>query len=231
MGEACAGLGVAARAVLDFGVGMAHDLLEHDVDEGAPLAACAGGVGEVFAAARARIDGEPPDVLAGAGVGAARLVVRGSLALGAGTGARGGVVRALRGGQAGVGGALRGVLFHEHRHQQLEQHQQRIEQRAALRTHLARSAQRLEPCLERVELCAQRRLVDRGHGLPLGLDRHHRAEHREALSRRQRRVAPAQLWALRLMRYVTSHQGRVPCGRGGVISISTIASPMAAPFS
>ena len=47
-GEACARLGVAARAVLDLCVGVT-DLLEHDVDEGAPLAACAGGVGEVFA--------------------------------------------------------------------------------------------------------------------------------------------------------------------------------------
>ena len=69
-GEARPGLGVAARAVLDFGVGVTHDLLEHDVDEGAALVTGAGGVGEVFAAARARIDAEHPDVLAGAGVGA-----------------------------------------------------------------------------------------------------------------------------------------------------------------
>ena len=48
VGEACAGLGVAARAVLDLCVGVTHDLLEHDVDEGAPLVACAGGVGEVL---------------------------------------------------------------------------------------------------------------------------------------------------------------------------------------
>ena len=33
-------------------------------------------------------------------------------------------------------------------------------------------------------------LFHRGH-LPLGLDRHHRPQHREALSERQRRVAPA----------------------------------------
>ena len=57
-GEARTGLGVAARAVLDLCVGMAHDLLEHDVDEGAALVTGAGGVGEVFAAARARIDVE-----------------------------------------------------------------------------------------------------------------------------------------------------------------------------
>ena len=36
VGEACAGLGVAARAVLDFGVGVTHDLLEHDVDKSRP---------------------------------------------------------------------------------------------------------------------------------------------------------------------------------------------------
>ena len=43
VGEACPGLGVAARTVLDLCVGVTHDLLEHDVDEGAPLVAC--GVG------------------------------------------------------------------------------------------------------------------------------------------------------------------------------------------
>ena len=69
-GEARTGLGVTARAVLDFGVGVAHDLLEHDVDEGTPLVAGAGGVGEVCAAAHAGIDGEHSDALAGAGVGA-----------------------------------------------------------------------------------------------------------------------------------------------------------------
>ena len=73
-GEACARLGVAARAVLDLCVGVTHDLLEHDVDEGAPLAACAGGVGEVLATAPARIDAEHLDVFAGAGVGAALTV-------------------------------------------------------------------------------------------------------------------------------------------------------------
>ena len=74
VGEACARLGVAARAVLDLCVGVTHDLLEHDVDEGAPLVACAGGVGEVFATAPARIDAEHLDVFAGAGVGAALTV-------------------------------------------------------------------------------------------------------------------------------------------------------------
>ena len=73
-GEACARLGVAARAVLDLCVGVTHDLLEHDVDQRAPLVACAGGVGEVFATALARIDGEHLDALAGAGVGATRVV-------------------------------------------------------------------------------------------------------------------------------------------------------------
>ena len=52
---------MTARAVLDFGVGVTHDLLEHDVDEGAPRVTGAGGVGEVFAAARATIDAEHPD--------------------------------------------------------------------------------------------------------------------------------------------------------------------------
>ena len=46
-GEACARLGVAARAVLDLCVGVTHDLLEHDVDEGA-LARGRGGVDQVL---------------------------------------------------------------------------------------------------------------------------------------------------------------------------------------
>ena len=59
-GEARAGLGVTARTVFDFGIGVTHHLLEHDVDERAPLVAGAGGVGEVFAAARAGLHGELP---------------------------------------------------------------------------------------------------------------------------------------------------------------------------
>ena len=73
-GEACPRLGVAARTVLDLCVGVAHHFLEHDIDEGASFVAEAGGVGEVFATALARIDAEYPDALAGAGVGAALMV-------------------------------------------------------------------------------------------------------------------------------------------------------------
>ena len=39
VGEASPGLGVATRTVLDLRIDVTHDLLEHDVDEGAPLAA------------------------------------------------------------------------------------------------------------------------------------------------------------------------------------------------
>ena len=74
VGEAGAGCGVAMRAVLDFAVVVAHGLLEDEVDEGAPLVACAGGVGEVFVTARAVLDGELGDVGAGAGTGVARLI-------------------------------------------------------------------------------------------------------------------------------------------------------------
>ena len=45
-GEACPRLGVAPGAVLDLCVGVAHHLLEHDIDEGASFVAEAGGVGE-----------------------------------------------------------------------------------------------------------------------------------------------------------------------------------------
>ena len=43
VGEASPGLGVATHTVLDLRIDVTHDLLEHDVDEGAPLVACAGG--------------------------------------------------------------------------------------------------------------------------------------------------------------------------------------------
>ena len=130
----------------------AHDLLEDDVDEGASLVAGGCGGGEVFAAVGASLNDEFDDMGAGAGVGAARVVRLRAFALGAGAGAGGGILGALGGGEAGVGAALRGVLFHEHRHQQLEQHQQGLEQSAAVLVHLARRAQRLELSLERIEL-------------------------------------------------------------------------------
>ena len=114
----------------------------------------------------ARIDAEHLDAHAGVGVGAARIVVRGTLALGARAGAGGLVVGAVRGGKTGVGAALGRVLFHEHRHHQLDQHQQGVDQGAALGAHLARGAQRLEARLQRIELRAQRRLVHRRHGAP-----------------------------------------------------------------
>ena len=105
-------LGAVARAVLDFGVGVTHHLLEHEVDKGTPLVSGAGGVGEVFAAARARFDGESPDVLAGTGVGALRIVVRGPFAPGAGTGAGGGVVGAAGRGRSS---STRTKPFHNRR--------------------------------------------------------------------------------------------------------------------
>ena len=190
-GEGCAGVGVAARAALGLGVDVGDGLFEDDVDAGAPLVVVACDGAQVLAAVRAVRDGAVRDVLDGAGVGGARIVVFGSLALGAGAGERGLLVGALGGGEAGVGVALRGVLFHEHGHQQLEEHQQGLEQSTRVLVHLARRAQRLELPLEGVELLAQRVLVHRGHdGSALGLGRHHRPEHREALGHRHRLVAP-----------------------------------------
>ena len=60
-------------------------------------------------------------------------------------------------------------------------------------------AQRLEPCLVRIELRAQRCLVERGYRrLPLELHLHPRPRHRETLAHRQRRVAPAPALGLAL---------------------------------
>ena len=198
-GEGGAGVGVAARAVLALGVEGGEGLLEDDVDTGATLGGVAFDVAQVLAAARAVLDGDALDVLDGAGVGGARVVVSGSLALGGGAGERGVLVGGLGGGEAGAGVALRGRLLHEHGHEQLEQPQQGLEQGAGVRIHLALGAQRLELRLEGVELLAQRVSVERGHdGSVLDLDRHHRAEHREALGMRQRRVAPGPVLGLAL---------------------------------
>ena len=91
-------------------------------------------------------------------------------------------------GTARVGAVLGGVLLHEHRHQQLEQHQHGLEQRAAFPGHLPVGAQLLEARLKRVELLPQRLLVDAGHeasvtrySLLCGLDRHHRRQHGQPL--------------------------------------------------
>ena len=109
VGEACARLGVAARAVLDLCVGVTHDLLEHDVDEGAPLVAEAGGVGEVFATAPAA------STLSTLTYSRVRVLAQrspldeGPLPLAPGR-VRAVSVGALRGGEAGVG-LLLGVCF------------------------------------------------------------------------------------------------------------------------
>ena len=80
-----------------------------------------------------------------------------------------------------------------------------LNESAAVCVHLALGAQRLEARLQCVELRAQRGLVHRRHRRgpsALGLDRHHRPQHREALGllAAPRSAGPSSR-ALRLMRW------------------------------
>ena len=99
-GEGGAGVGVAARAVLALGIEVGEGLFEDDVDAGASFGGVAFDVTQVLAAALAVLDGDALDVLDGAGVGGARVVVSGSLALGGGTGNGGVLLGGLGGGEA-----------------------------------------------------------------------------------------------------------------------------------
>jgi len=68
----------------------------------------------------------------------------------------------LRGGLARVRARLGGVLLQEHCHQELEQHQQRFDQGAALAGHLSLGDELPEAPFERVELLSQGLLVGAG---------------------------------------------------------------------
>ena len=61
--------------------------------------------------------------------------------------------------QAGVAAGLGRALLHEHRHQQLEQPQQGLDQGAGFLGHLAGGAQALEPSLEGVQFLARADLL------------------------------------------------------------------------
>lgn len=195
LGERCDGPCVALRTILDLGIHVAEDFLEDDVDLGASLVSLRGDLAQIFPAVLAKADRGDFDGLDRAGVGRAPRLVRLALGVGTGAGNRGRVLFGPRGGLAGVRAGLAGVLFHEHRHQHLKQHQQRLEQGAALGGHLPLGAQRCEATLERLELLAQGLRVDARHEsgpsrLLAGLDAHQRREHRQTLRRRQSPIAP-----------------------------------------
>lgn len=151
------------RARLDLGVHVSEELLEDDVDLGASFVPLARDFAQVFSAVLTECDLGDLNGLHGAGVAGTHLIVRLALAVGARATERGLVLRRLRGGLARVLAVFGGVLFHEHRHQQLKQHQQRLNKGAAFRRHLPAGAQLLEATLERLELLPQGLLVDAAH--------------------------------------------------------------------
>ena len=194
LGEGSPGLGAAVRAGLDLSVHVAEDLLEDDVDLGAPFVTVGAGLAQILPAFLAGADLGERNGLDGAGVPRAARVVRLALGMGAGVAERALVLLGSGGGLAGVRAGLWGVLLHEHRDQHLHQHQQRLDQGATLRAHLAVAGQLPEPLLERRELLAQGLLVEARHGmrpagLLAGLDSHQPREHRQALPGRQRPIA------------------------------------------
>ena len=137
VGEASPGLGPAARAALDLGIGMVLDGLEDDIDQGAAFVAAGIGAGEILAAVAALLDDDLVAAGDGARVGRRRRVLLRALAAGAGGAARGLVARRAGARQARVARGLAGGLLHEHRHQQLQQHHQRVDEGDALRRHPA----------------------------------------------------------------------------------------------
>ena len=194
LGERRAGLGAAVRARLDLGVEVAHDLLEDDVDPGAPLVPVRSHIAQILPAFLAGADLGDLNGLDGAGVRRAARVADPALGMGAEVADRALVLLGSGGGLAGVRAALGGVLFHEHRQEHLHQHQQRLDQGAAFGADLAVGGQLPEALLERRELLAQGLLVDARHevapgGLLASLDGHQPREHRQALPGRQRPVA------------------------------------------
>ncbi len=177
--EGAPALGSAARAGRDLGLDPQLAGLEQDVHQDPPLMAVRGDIPKTATAGAAFGDRCGPrlhDQAVGPVPGGAGLRPRAR-----GTGARAGGLVGLRPGARQPGGArtLRSVLLHEHRHQHLKEHQQSFDQGAALGAHRAVRTQRLEARLECVELRAQRRGVDRRHGLP--------GPHRQALRWRHQR--------------------------------------------
>jgi len=73
-GNGGSGVLVALWAALDFGVHVDDDLLEDDVDSGAPLVCAASGLAQVLSAVLAEADFGDLNALHGAGVCRARLI-------------------------------------------------------------------------------------------------------------------------------------------------------------
>lgn len=149
--------------VFDLGIKVADHRHEDEVAAGAPLEALGVQVTELGATVPAGIDPQDRYLRDRTRVAAAAMRLPPAFGLGAASG--GGVVfySRLRGRQDGVTAALRGVLFHEHHHEQLEQHQQSPEQGVGLPRHLTLGAQTPELALQCVEFLAKGGLVDAGH--------------------------------------------------------------------
>jgi hypothetical protein len=193
--ERRAGLGGAVRAGFDLGIDVALDFLEDDVDLGAPLVAERAPRAQILPALLAEAHLGEHNRLDGAGIGRAARVVGFAFGVGACVAERALVFGGLGGRLAGIGAALWRVLLHEHCDQHLHQHQQRLDQRAALRPDLAVGGELPETPFERRELLAQGLLVEARHarqpgGLLAGLDAEHRGQHRQALPRGQGSIAP-----------------------------------------
>ena len=194
LGERRAGVGAAVRAGLDLGIDVAHDLLKDNVDLGASLLTVRADGAQVLPTLLAGADLRNRNGLDGTGVRRATRIVDLAFGMGANLAECALVLLGSGGGLAGVRAALGGVPFHEDRNQHLHQHQQRLDQGAALGADFAVAGQLPEALLEGGELIAQGLPIDARHEsmprrLLVGLHRHQPREHRQALGRWHRRIA------------------------------------------
>ena len=163
VGEGGAGLAVAVRAVPDLGVVVLDDLLEDDVDAGAPLVVGRLGAGQLLAAVLAGVGLVHMVLLAGAGARGAFWDLLTFLAVAA-TAGRIPVAVGLRGRDGGVAAGPGRQLLEQDRRDQLEQRVLIGDQGPVFgQLRLGCLMQRCTARLQLFERVAQRCPVHRGH--------------------------------------------------------------------
>ena len=130
-------LACAVRALFDLRVNVRHYFLEHDIDQRATFVLMSGRGAQVLAAVRAHRDLDDPNCFDAARIACARLGLGCALAVSSSMSECGLILVGLRGGLAGIARVFLRGLFHEHRHHNFQQRQQRGKQCLAFGAQLA----------------------------------------------------------------------------------------------
>ena len=157
----CACLTVGAFLNLDIHV--ANHFFEDNIDLRASFIPDTGGFCEILAAVFTDMDFGDLNGFYRSGVTAAHVVLLLALAFAARVALCGIVLGCLRGGFAGIFAVFGRISFHEHSHEQFEQHQHGLEQGTAFRAHLPIRAKARELRLQGLEFFPKGLLVDAGH--------------------------------------------------------------------